>query len=298
MAVEQGGAGGQTRFARRGPARISYTVRGERGGRPVVVVLHDLLGDRSDFAGFDAGLGAAALVLAPDARGHGASAALAGRRFGLAELVEDVAAVLAAEGGGEVHLIGHGLGGATALALAGRYPGRVRSVVLVEPALAGLLEGDPRAEARWLAARRREGDRTAADLAEKGLSERALDAYFGPRLGDGWRARLPRARLAAARRHAAALAPLLRALEDAPVDAALGGAGVPVLLLRRASAPAIDQAVAERVRFLVPGTMVATVPDPAGDDGLLGGEAGRAIAAAAGAFIRGHDRGGGGEGTG
>lgn len=276
-----------SRFVRRGAARLSYAVSaGAVAGASEVVVLHDLLEGR---AGWDvlrarAGMNRYRLIM-PDARGHGASAA-AGRRLPLADLVADVLAVLDGEGIAAAHLIGQGLGGATALALGEWHGERVRSLVLVEPTVPALLAEDAEAEARWAAGRAREGMRQAAGSAEKGLTDRALDAFFEPRLGAAWRETLPRARLGAIRRHAAALGPLLMGLEVyAPEPMALGAIAAPTLLLRRASAVPVDRWIGERLAALLPRARLATVPDPDDEGDLLAGEAGASLVAETVAFL-------------
>ncbi len=68
-------------------------------------------------------------VIRPDWRGHGASGPMpAGGRWSTDGLVDDVEAVLAAEGVGACHLVGESWGGAMMLALAARLGSRARSV--------------------------------------------------------------------------------------------------------------------------------------------------------------------------
>lgn len=290
--IDQQGSGRRdgTRFAGRGGARLAFSADSgaDRAAVPVVV-LHELLSDRSAWATMREAVGGHGRpLLRPDARGHGASAAVAGRRVALGELAEDAAAVLDAEGVGGAHLVGLGLGGATAVAFAERYPGRVRSLVVIEPTLPGLLAEDGEAEARWVAGQARERLRVAADLADKGLTERALDAYLEPRLGAGWRERLPRARTGAIRRNAAALGPILGALEAyLPDPAALRAITAPVLLLRRASAGRQEVLIGERLAALLSRATAETVPDPADGRDLLEGETGEVVAARVAAFLGG-----------
>ena len=110
-----------TRFVRRGVARLAYETSG--AGARTVVLVHDLLADRSTLHGLRNALVERGFrVIMPDLRGHGASAAIAGIRFTLAELVLDLAAVLEAEAAGRVSLAGIGLGATIGfdLAQAGR----------------------------------------------------------------------------------------------------------------------------------------------------------------------------------
>lgn len=277
---------GGTRFARRGSARLAYEtvgVAGAGGATPALLLLHDLLDDRSayvDVRGALVGAGDALRLIAPDARGHGASAALANRRVALPDLAADVLAVLDAEGIARVHLVGHGLGAATAFALAAAAPARVASLVLVDPPLVTFgAADDPTARAL------RGATSAAADAADKGSTGRALDALLDPRWGVGWRDRLPRQRLASIRRHAGALAPLLTALAAyAPADAEIRGVLAPALVLHVADAPTADRRTAERLVSLLPNARLTTIP-PSPEAALpLGGEAGAALAA----LIAGH----------
>ena len=212
---------GVTRFATRQNARVAYDPGASPPGdgiAPAVVLLHDLLADRTVWGAVRAALAPTYRVIAPDARGHGASASLANRWYTVAELAADVLAVLDAEGIAAAHFVGHGLGGATGVELARRSPDRVRTLALIAPALPALLDSDQDPTARAAATERRSGDRAAADAAYKGLIDQALDRYLIPRRGDDWRGSLAKPRLAAIRRHAPALAALLPALDAYQID--------------------------------------------------------------------------------
>lgn len=279
---------GGTRFARRGSARLAYETAGPpaaSGPTVPLVLLHDLLDDRSGFAAVRGAISGSAdavppLVL-PDARGHGASAALANRRITLPDLAADALAILDAEAISRAHLVGHGLGAATAFALAAAAPTRVASLILVDPSpvtFGGAV--DPAARAL------REALKAAADAADKGLTDRALDALLDPRWGAGWRDRLPRPRLAAVRRHAGALAPLLTALAAyAPTDGGVGGVLAPTLVVHAANAQTAARRTAERLAALLPVARLTTIP-PGPETALpLGDEAGAALAALVLAFV-------------
>jgi pimeloyl-ACP methyl ester carboxylesterase len=78
-------------------------------------------------------------VLAPDLYGSGASPPWPpGRELTLADEVALLEPVFEAAGE-QVHLVGHSYGGAVALRAALTYPGRFRSLVLIEPVQFGLL---------------------------------------------------------------------------------------------------------------------------------------------------------------
>ncbi len=72
-------------------------------------------------------------VLTIDLRGHGKSDRIRGR-FEIADLADDVAAVLDAVGLGRVVVVGYSMGGMTAQELARRHPARVERLVLAATA--------------------------------------------------------------------------------------------------------------------------------------------------------------------
>jgi len=284
---------GRTRFAHGGAARLAYDPgdpSAAAAGVAVVVLLHPLLGDRRSLAALGAALaepGAPARrTIVPEARGHGASAGLAGRRLGLTDLAADLLAVLAAEGVGAAHLVGQGLGAAIAFEVARRRPERVRSLTLLEPPLWGLLAGDPDPTARAAAAAARATAETAADLADKGQTDRALDVLLDGAWGRDWRERLPRSRLAAVRRHAGALAGALTALAAYPLTPADAAAiAVPALVAHGADAVPLDRLVAERLVAALPGARLAVIPAPADPALPLAGPAAEAFTALAVRFL-------------
>src|SRR5262245_27446995 len=123
---------GVTRFATRQNARVAYDpgspVAGDEG--TAVVLLHDLLADRSAWNPLRDALSPQYRVIIPDARGHGASPTLANQWYTVSELAADLLAVLDAEAMPSAHLVGHGLGAATAFEVARRHPARVDSLTL------------------------------------------------------------------------------------------------------------------------------------------------------------------------
>ena len=70
-------------------------------------------------------------VLAPDLRGHGGTS-WDGAEFGIPDLAADLAEALDALGLDSVHLLGMSMGGSVAMTFAGRYPQRVRSLILAD----------------------------------------------------------------------------------------------------------------------------------------------------------------------
>jgi pimeloyl-ACP methyl ester carboxylesterase len=272
---------GLTRFARRGAAGIAYEAVGADDA-PTVLALHDLLADRTGFAPLRAALVAASFrVVAPDLRGHGASGALSSRPYPMAELTADALAVLDAAGASRAHVVGAGLGGAIALALAEAVPTRVASLALLAPSIAGIFAGDADGEARAAADADAEAAAEAAALAHKGQIDRALDRWLDPLWGPGWRERLPRGRLGAIRRHAGAIGALLAgASTHAPPPALLARLDLPLLILLAADADPLARAIADRLGG-APGARATVVPaaDETGAAGALDPTAAPVVAA-------------------
>ena len=259
------GGPGVTRFATRGGHRLSYESSGAADGIPILG-LHDLLADRGQLRPLTDALPPDRYRLTlPDARGHGASPMISGRAHFTHELVADALAVLDAEGLAHVHIAAIGWGAGAALGLALLAPERVASLVLAEPFLPALSGDDEMLETL----------RHAADAAEKGQTDRALDLYLGMRLHLGWRDELPKARLGAMRRAAGSLAPLLAGTINASVDrTAIVRLGTPVTLLVTNKTPGIEQELAVVLTELLEGASVKTVSvagseSPSGPDWAL-----------------------------
>jgi pimeloyl-ACP methyl ester carboxylesterase len=240
------GTASRIRFAMRKHSRLAYRGAGGENDAPVVL-LHDLLFTQSVFASIQMP------GLFPDARGHGASATLANQWISMAELADDLAAVLDAEAMPSAHIGGHGLGGAIAFAFAQRHPKRVRSLLLIEPALPSLLDNDLDRGARELRDERRATDRAAGDAAYKGLTDAALDGVLTPRMGPEWRARATKARMAAIRRNAGALAGMLPALDAfTPTRSDARLVAAPTTLLAGPDAAPVEQLVIARLAQAMP----------------------------------------------
>ena len=96
-----------------------------------VVMLHGFPEDRHCWDRLTEHLvGAGCRVLAPDQRGYSPDARPIGRRpYKIGELCADVLALADTAGLGAFDVVGHDWGAAIAWALAGRFPGRIRSLV-------------------------------------------------------------------------------------------------------------------------------------------------------------------------
>lgn len=107
---------------------IAWEARGEPGA-PCLLLLHNLLTDRTVWDGVAERLAPGLRVLQVDLRGHGESTARA--PFDVAALAGDVLAVLDAEGVAAAEVAGVSLGAAVAVEVARQAPGRVRRLALL-----------------------------------------------------------------------------------------------------------------------------------------------------------------------
>ena len=243
------GGPGITRFATRGGHRLSYESSGASDGVPILG-LHDLLADRGQLRPLGDALPQDRFRLTlPDARGHGASPMISGRAYPMHALAADALTVLDAEGLTQVHIAAIGWGAGIALGLALDAPERVASLILAQPFLPTLI-----GKADSL-----ETVHQAADAAEKGQTDRALDLYLGMRLGPDWRDGLPKSRLGAMRRAAGSLAPLLSGIMGASFTREdLEHIAIPMTIFLREDSPTIELQTAELLAALPPQSRLMT----------------------------------------
>lgn len=102
----------------------------EAGDGPPLVILHGLFGSARNWKSIAEALAATHRVFAVDLRNHGESGWADG--MGYDALAADVAAFLDARGLGSATLVGHSMGGKTAMMLALRDPARVDGLVVVD----------------------------------------------------------------------------------------------------------------------------------------------------------------------
>lgn len=110
--------------------RASYLVAGEPDGRPVLLLVHGLAGDKHTWDAVLEPLGRWAYVIAPDLPGHGEAEEAGGDCSipGYAAYLRDLVRLL---GLGPVTVVGHSLGGGVAMQLTYLFPGLVSRLVLV-----------------------------------------------------------------------------------------------------------------------------------------------------------------------
>jgi pimeloyl-ACP methyl ester carboxylesterase len=126
-----------------GGVRLHYTRTG--GDKPPVVLAHGFSDDGLCWTPVAEVLATNYDVIMVDARGHGRSDGPE-QSYGSAEHASDLAAALAALGLRRPAVLGHSMGAATALALAGTYPDRAGAILLEDPPawwLAGASAGAP-----------------------------------------------------------------------------------------------------------------------------------------------------------
>ena len=143
-----------------GGRKISFAGAGQDGD--VVLLVHGYGGDRNSWLFLQEPLAARYRVYALDLPGHGTSAkdvgdgpaGTEGPGGPLGVLADAVTGVLDALGAGRAHLVGHSMGGAVALAVTARDPGRIASLTLIAPSgfgpeiNAGYLRGFAEAQTR------------------------------------------------------------------------------------------------------------------------------------------------------
>jgi pimeloyl-ACP methyl ester carboxylesterase len=126
------------------PKIVYYDSGGGVTGEPPIVLLHGVTQRAEDWENIFPRLGTRYRVIAYDARGHGKS----GRApsYALDDLVGDLIHVLRDLAAAPAIVIGHSIGGATALVAAARGPSLVRGVVLEDPWLSTYRDGAWRSE--------------------------------------------------------------------------------------------------------------------------------------------------------
>jgi Predicted hydrolases or acyltransferases (alpha/beta hydrolase superfamily) len=121
-----------------GGLRLHYTRAAGGAGKPPLVLAHGFSDDGPCWTLLAEVLAPNYDVVMPDARGHGKSDAPEEGASGLMERVEDLRAVILALGQERPVILGHSMGGATALALAGAYPDLPGAIVVEDATAFGL----------------------------------------------------------------------------------------------------------------------------------------------------------------
>jgi pimeloyl-ACP methyl ester carboxylesterase len=120
---------------------ISYV---EAGSGPTVILIHGSVSDYREWSGLVSALSKHYHVVAYSRRYHSPNPAPnADADAGLDLQVDDLFKMMKATGVTSAHLVGHSYGGAVALAFTLQHPEMVKSLVLGEPAVNGVLSKTP-----------------------------------------------------------------------------------------------------------------------------------------------------------
>ncbi len=121
------------------PKLVYYDSAGGQAGEPPILLIHGATLRSEDWENIFPRLATRYRVIASDARGHGKSGRAAS--YTLVDLAADAARVLRDIAKVPAIVIGHSLGGATALVLAAREPALVKALVLEDPWLGRYHDG-------------------------------------------------------------------------------------------------------------------------------------------------------------
>lgn len=229
--------------------RVSYS---ETGAGPTVVALHCSAGTKGQWARLQEYLDDRFHVVAPDLYGHGGTDPWAGNSENTLADEATLVAALMSLSDEPVHLIGHSYGGAVALRVAQQWPGRLRSLTLIEPVAFYLLRGiDPRARA--LAREVSTLARTVTDAAQSGAGEAGMAYFVDYWNGQGAWAQLPEETRASLSGQIDRVALNFRAIEAERTSlAAYRRLFVPTLIVSGDASPAPTRYIAARLAAAIP----------------------------------------------
>jgi N-formylmaleamate deformylase len=163
--------------------RLHYTRTG--GDKPQVVLVHGFSDDGLCWTPVAEVLGGEFDIIMVDARGHGRSEGPE-QGYGPADMAGDLAGVIAGLGLQRPAVLGHSMGAATTLVLAGTRPHLVRAILLEDPPAWWVASSAPESDAqRWAGMRARMIERKRKTREELIAEQRALspswsEAELGP----------------------------------------------------------------------------------------------------------------------
>lgn len=108
---------------------LNYITHGTATDKPPLLIAHGLYGSARNWGVIAKRLSDERLVVAVDLRNHGHSAWTDSHTY--PEMADDLAEVIAAQGG-QMDVIGHSMGGKTAMMLALRHPQAVRRLIVAD----------------------------------------------------------------------------------------------------------------------------------------------------------------------
>jgi len=168
---------------------------GEEGATPLLL-LHGLFGSSANWHGIARRLAGSRRVLVPDLRGHGRSPGNAALSY--PAIVDDLLALLEAEGIAEAAVAGHSMGGKAAMWLALTQPERVQALVVADIApiayghrFDAIVEALSRLDLGMPADRREADAMLAKDLPDAQLRAYLLHSLVRTQAGWQWRLDLP-----------------------------------------------------------------------------------------------------------
>jgi len=239
---------GEVRAARLSDgASLEYEVLGDG---PPLVMLHGFISGRFTFSRQRREFAARHRLIMVSARGHDGSDGRLPANYGAGTSdIEDLRAVLDAEGLERFSLVAHSSGGATGFVFACRYPERVANAVLIEPTLYTVLppaDFDPIVEMT---------EELAATAESKG-AEAALRTMLEAIAGEAWRsldAETRALRLKGMARIAPLAVPHGRGLCALPItDEDIRGLRPPTLLFYGTESFPFERVIADRFRAFRP----------------------------------------------
>jgi pimeloyl-ACP methyl ester carboxylesterase len=199
-------------------------------------------------------------VLAPDLYGYGDTDPWPGHRaLTLADEAALAAAVLP-PACGPIHLVGHSYGGAVALRFALQWPGRLRSLTLIEPVAFHLLRDAAEATDRVLFRRVTALAAAVAATTAGGACQDAMAQFIDYWNGEGaWSQATPEAQAALAHRAPKVVLDFQATMSEPTPRAAYRQIAVPALVLRGTQSPRPTRRIAELVAKALPAARLETI---------------------------------------
>ena len=166
------------------------------GSGPPLVILHGLFGSADNWYSIAKDLEGSFTLYLVDQRNHGDSPHSSVWNYEV--MVEDVRELLVTEGLDSVYLMGHSMGGKTAMNFAVRYPGRVRRLIVGDIAPRYypihhqvILEGLNALDLSQLQSRKEADDHLAKFIPELGIRQFLLKSLGRDGQGFAWKINLP-----------------------------------------------------------------------------------------------------------
>jgi pimeloyl-ACP methyl ester carboxylesterase len=231
---------------------VALNYRSEGTAGPFVVILHGLLGSSGNWRSIARSLGETHRVYSLDLRNHGASPHVDTMTY--QDMADDVRGFLDERGIDAATVIGHSMGGKTAMVLALDAPERVQRLVVVDiaPTVSHQDHG-PTLTAMTALDLRRIGRRADAEaMLEASIPDAAMRMFVLQNLasspeGFAWRINL------------AGIAASMPALLDFPVDPATQPYTGPTRFLRGANSDYVRPADEATIRALFPHAEIVTI---------------------------------------